>query len=448
MNLSCLKLQIWLPVCMLLLCCKQNSTDKANNIAVIDVIHNLGKYKAFPLSEFVSDIEYIPLEIGDDCLIGEWDVYSRIIVTSSHIFVTGYRFCYAFGRDGCFIGRIGSFGQGPGEYSMIRGLSIDENKQCLYIETLSSLKEYSYDGVFHRSFEIPKNLIQLHDRLIPNYMNNVYFVRDNLFIGHIGNQMGNEKYNFQLINDFGQVVESFDNYVQFHRTNSSGSRSENAMMPYRVSENIYVKELPNDTLYCLNEQNKLIPTFVFDLGQYTYSKQNREDAKWTDPVFFDQMKVIFVPNTLMPIVGTPNYVFFSYEALNLSRKYPFPERPERAVLPHANAQNVRAIDNERHLGIYDIIHQKTHLLDTDPVLRRPGLINDLDGSLPFWPKYYTLDNELVDIWQAYQMKEDLTDIYFATHEIKNPQVHQKLKELLKNLKEDDNPIVVIAKLKK
>ena len=45
------------------------------------------------------------------------------------------------------------------------------------------------------------------------------------------------------------------------------------------------------------------------------------------------------------------------------------------------------------------------------------------------------------------MKEDLTEEYFANREIKNPQAHQKLRELLKTLKDDDNPVVVVAKLK-
>lgn len=45
------------------------------------------------------------------------------------------------------------------------------------------------------------------------------------------------------------------------------------------------------------------------------------------------------------------------------------------------------------------------------------------------------------------MKEMLTEEYFSTQTIKDKEAHQKLRELLKNLKEDDNPVVVIAKLK-
>ena len=76
-----------------------------------------------------------------------------------------------------------------------------------------------------------------------------------------------------------------------------------------------------------------------------------------------------------------------------------------------------------------------------------GLINDLDGGLSFWPRYYTSESELIDFWQAYEMKEILTKEYFSAHEIKNPQAHQKLNEMLIKLDEEDNPVIVIGKLK-
>ena len=74
--------------------------------------------------------------------------------------------------------------------------------------------------------------------------------------------------------------------------------------------------------------------------------------------------------------------------------------------------------------------------------------NDVDGGFSFWPSYYTSQNELVSSLQAYKMKEKMVEQYFADRTIKSPQAHQNLKELLHGLKEDDNPVVVIAKLKK
>jgi len=97
-------------------------------------------------------------------------------------------------------------------------------------------------------------------------------------------------------------------------------------------------------------------------------------------------------------------------------------------------------------GIYDIARHNNILLDTDHHLQK-GIINDIDGGLPIIPRYYTGNNEIVDIWNAYDMLEMLTEEYFSSQKIKDLKSHEKLKELLKTLKEDDNPVVIIAKLK-
>jgi len=76
-----------------------------------------------------------------------------------------------------------------------------------------------------------------------------------------------------------------------------------------------------------------------------------------------------------------------------------------------------------------------------------GIINDINGGLPFIPRYYAGNGVVVDVWNAENMKEMLTDEYFASQTIKNQESYQNLKSLLKNLKDDDNPVVVVAKLK-
>jgi len=84
------------------------------------------------------------------------------------------------------------------------------------------------------------------------------------------------------------------------------------------------------------------------------------------------------------------------------------------------------------------------------------MINDLNGGLPFFPRYYAGKDVVgahlcvrpyIDVWNVEDMKGMLTEEYFAKQTIKDPQAHQKLKEVLKNLRDDDNPVVVVAKLK-
>ena len=427
------KTLILLSLCLLAGCSRAGS-DKTADIAVIDVINNIGKYQDVSVSEMVSEFEYIPLETNENCLIGG---VLNMFVTPSHIFIHGFEgegggmllpgrsHLYAFGRDGRFISEIGRVGQGPGEYQNISGLFIDDKNQLMYIETFSTLLEYSYDGVFRRSITKPLSLNE-------SPVNEVMFVRDNLFIGHYPNHRGNELYTFLLFDESGRVIKTFDNHVKFNRTGNGVSIEGRAMLPFRLSESVYVKEIANDTLFRLNEQDELIPRFVFDLGKYTCSQDKREITIGPQ---MDQRDYLMISSSGTPMIGTPNYIFFDiigFAAANIPLPKEYKEGANYYVL----------------FGIYDIVNKQTRLLDTRRSSQMFGLINDLDGGFSFWPMCYTSDNELASVLQAYEMKETLTEKYFSNRTIKNPQSHQNLKELLKNLDEYDNPVVVIGKLKK
>jgi hypothetical protein len=111
--------------------------------------------------------------------------------------------------------------------------------------------------------------------------------------------------------------------------------------------------------------------------------------------------------------------------------------------------DIEGSDSHKIVGLYDIRRGKTELLDRDPISKRFGFVNDIDGGLSFWPQYYIeSENALVQVLEAYEMKGLLTEEYFAAHPAKDPAAHARLRELLKNLKEDDNPVIVVAKLKK
>ena len=145
------------------------------------------------------------------------------------------------------------------------------------------------------------------------------------------------------------------------------------------------------------------------------------------------------------MTGTPYHIFFSIEFGPLP-SFPLPRGRKRIIQDIGQTREVQGLGEL--LGVYDIVNKNNRLLDTDPISGMSGLINDLDGGLSFWPKYYTSENELVAVWQPYEMKEYLKEEYFAAHEIKSPEAHLKLKELLRKLDEEDNPVMVIGKLKK
>jgi hypothetical protein len=275
----------------------------------------------------------------------------------------------------------------------------------------------------------------------------ISYVRENMFIGHICNQKGNETHNYILFDDSGQVINAFDNHIFFERVGSWGGNDDNSIQPFKIGEYIYVKEYYNDTLFFMNQKDELVPQFVFYLGKYAFPLHLREvyehSQQWQETNYKDILIIPEYNSPDYPMVGTPGYVFFSIWR-GPRPSFPVPKGIQKTM--YAMGQ-VHDYEDYKLLGIYDVVRRSMQMPDADPVSRMPGLINDLDGGLSFWPRHYTSDNELVDIWQAYDMKGFLTDEYFAAHQIKDPAAHQRLKTLLQYLKEDDNPVIVIAKLK-
>ncbi len=197
---------------------------------------------------------------------------------------------------------------------------------------------------------------------------------------------------------------------------------------------MYLKDYINDTLYRFENSN-LYPAYVFDFGKYAYTTEQLEIRNLNKPFPFGEA---FIFDLASGIVGTPKFFFYQ---LFIPSSF---SRPK--VKPNYNPIAQKFRENTLLCGIYNIEQKTNILLDTDPHFQQ-GLVNDLNGGLPVIPRYYAGNDIVVDLWYAEEMREMLTDEYFSSQTIKDRQAHQKLKEILKNLKDDDNPVVVIAKLK-
>ena len=416
-------------ICLYLTGCIQNK-PVIEEYPVIDVVNNVGNYQRFFCSDFFSSLELIPLETGDNSLIGESpvvllkDSFLFICSTISPFTIPLQRNLLAFNRSGKFLNQIGGIGGGPGEYIGISGIFLNYEKPSVFVDDGIKIIEYEETGKLIGSFPLP--------RVDGHSLSNFSYLEKNLFFGSIS-YFYSAGSNFFLFDRNGVIIKSFPNRYFYNSENRNSLLL--SINPFRIDKQLYLKDYINDTLYTLVDLN-LKPVNVFDFGKYSYPKGkiNEEGLKEIIPVdIADSGRVMRVTQ----IVGTPNFFFYSVFV------------PQ--ILPRPNARPIfyygREVPNDIIIyGIYDIAMKTNVLLDTDRYHQK-GLINDVNGGLSFFPKYYAGDDIVVDIWQAYDMKEMLTEEYFASQSIKDPQAHQKLRELLKILQEDDNPIVVIAKLK-
>ena len=107
---------------------KKEVSGKEYKINLYEACKN--KLSEIPISQFAEDVEFIPLETTDDCLIGDACIVSSI--TQKDIFIFDYERCYHFDRDGKFLNTIGAKGNGPGEYTKPMKCIVDTLNQWVY----------------------------------------------------------------------------------------------------------------------------------------------------------------------------------------------------------------------------------------------------------------------------------------------------------------------------
>jgi hypothetical protein len=80
-----------------------------------------------------------------------------------------------------------------------------------------------------------------------------------------------------------------------------------------------------------------------------------------------------------------------------------------------------------------------------------GIFNDLDGGLSFQPQYYFEKNSqeyMVGILDPLQIKIHIGLKEFKSYATKYPDKKKELEKLANSLKETDNPVLMLVRLKK
>jgi hypothetical protein len=349
-------------------------------------------------------------------------LFLRIALNDSIIIMKGNNQLFAFDRStGKFRNRIGNRGQGPGEYNMPGYILFNRDKPTVFVADIFGVNflEYDFNGRHIRSFP--------QARVDDRNLNGPAHLGGNLFIGSV-NFTGSNEYQYCLFDDNGVIVRCFPNHILLNLASRLGSNSGKQETMW-IDNRLYLKHFVNDTIFVF-EDSVLRPAYVFDFGRYSFPLRDfeRPNAPSRPPNAF------MMWNTF---VGTPRFFFYNL------------------LLPEVGLSRLRQrISTDPWFGdystiiygIYDRARNKNFLLDTDRH-RQFGIANDINGGLPLIPLFYVGNGEVAGVWNPHEMLEILTEEYFAKQTIKDPEAHQRLKEMLRKLDEFDNPIIVIAKLR-
>ena len=346
------------------------------------------------LSDYVISLEYVPLETKSECLI---DRNPNFYVLDEHIVVTASQQCLLFDRNGKFIREIGRAGRGPDEYSSAWEGVVNEKKQTVLLSGWGKRIEYSFNGTVTNYFpKISYTSVTTH------------YVSDSILVAGVANFSGNA-INKLLLTNHEKVVDSIPNHQFFTPLEPNASGGFNGEFYfYRYRDDLYYKNMFNDTIFRIKDR-KINPTWIFDMGSYhlPYSIMANLGALRSE---------IMKYNLVQNVLEADPFLLFSVQR----------ERGDSAFVFDKHKNQVFVMPKEQKLK---------------------GFYNDIDGGMPFWPTHINRKQELVSFLYPDEMKEMLTNEYFGHKNIRDEAANQRLKELIRRLKEEDNPVVVIARLK-
>ena len=133
---------------------QQNADATVPTIQVNDKLEK----KDLKLSDICSDIAYTKLEFNDNYPISGKDRLYDVHVTDEYIFFQNTSEFLRYTRDGKKVERIGSIGQGPGDYLAGSSFVVDETSSKLFIRAIGTKNILIYDYVSNKyiyKFSLP-----------------------------------------------------------------------------------------------------------------------------------------------------------------------------------------------------------------------------------------------------------------------------------------------------
>lgn len=252
---------------------KQEPISKSG-IPVINLSEDVSTVPSLLLSEAAEKLEIVPLEMTDESVLSD---ITEMQVTDHNIWIDHGRefYIYRFSRTGKFLNRIGSIGQGPGEYVNYLTFLVDEDKKEVYIfSTNNGVLVYDFEGGFKKQISDFQTMVGMFSSIYKQYILNdhKFFAIQNF--GLYRSVDKDSLWSFVSLDDNFQKKRLFKNPVhvgkeeQIIANRANMDRMVNYWMEYLTSVDIYNGQLTlkypdTDTIYCYDDAtNQLLPQYV------------------------------------------------------------------------------------------------------------------------------------------------------------------------------------------
>lgn len=356
----------------------------------LEIREFLNKPEEILLSNFTNEVQYIPLETTSACLISK---VSELKIYNHNIFVLDkQKGLFKFNKEGKFIQQIGRRGNGPGEYGMVFRFNIFEESNEIIIQSFGrKISVYDLEtGNHKRSFRLKfdaNGIIEFPSGHI------------SLFLPQDSKQpLNNEIYICDLQ---GQKIDSIPDS---RLPRISGKHMTGLPKFYTKSKSLYYMNSVQDTLQILSGNMEKKKAYLI-LGLNNPIKSNELKME----LIFDKIQF---PDFLMVDNILENDKFFFVSV-------------QQGIGFH--------IEGEIQRFLFDKASER--------LTNTPHLSNNIDEGMPFWPEYMNNNNELISVFNSYQVIEHLQSNTTKTDK------SESFKNMATQITENDNPVVMIVKLK-
>ena len=252
---------------------KQEPISKSG-VPVINLSEDVSTVPSLLLSEAAEKLEIVSLEMTDESVLSD---ITEMQVTDHNIWIDHGRefYIYRFSRSGKFLNKIGSIGQGPGEYTTYSTFLVDEDKKEVYIiANTNGVLAYDFEGNFKRKIVDIQTILQLFSSVYDQYIlnNQKFFATQNFALYRPIDK--DSLWSFVSLGDDFQKKKYFKNPAHVGKeeliiaNRANMDRMVNYWREYLTSMDTYNGQLTlkypdTDTIYCYDDAtNQLLPQYA------------------------------------------------------------------------------------------------------------------------------------------------------------------------------------------
>ena len=346
------------------------------------------------LSDFADDFEFIPLETKEECFLS----YVHAYITNNYILVQKHKHgILQFDLNGRFLRTLVKYGKGPQEYINSKW-TVDEEEQLLY---LSDMGKPSY---FLRFDLHTGDYLGDLRKAIPGRDNDIYlYKKDQLMVscdGSLGTDDNPYQIYWQDLN--GKLIDGIKAPPGFFIRNSK---------IFKISGEEYRYQVYNvDTIFSIKNKQK-IPYMIFDFGE--------PNPESNDYVGHKSMNLYFEANYWVQF-----YNFYTTKIENRG--------DGKAITITSGAVANYTLDkkNSKVYNSGDLLFTPTNHSLTSSEYQ---FIVIQDNGIVYYP------------YQALDLIEQ-AEVALANPDFKEP-YRTQLEEIIKDLDENDNPVLLFGRLK-